>query len=190
MLPACVVNRGPVRTDTSDMPIGHFCRSCGAALRPDLGWCATCYAPVTPFAARPPLHEPGTLVGTPMSDVRTSRWRAGPTTMGPIGRIVWTVGLLLIFPWWALAMPLRSIWRRERVAEGAPPSRIERFRDRHPGLEREIHVGPTARLAVVALAAAAAVVLFLTKQDVDRYVFAAPVLVAGLTIALAKWNDV
>jgi hypothetical protein len=109
--------------------------------------------------------------------------------MGPIGRIVWTVGLLLIFPWWALAVPLRSIWRRERLAEGAPPSRIERFRDRHPGLDREIHVGPTARLTVVALAAAAAVVLFLTKQDVDRYVFVAPVLVAGLTIALAKWND-
>jgi anti-sigma-K factor RskA len=50
-------------------------------------------------------------------------------------------------------------------------------------------VGPTARLAIVALAAAAVVVLFLAKQDVDRYVFAAPVLVAGLTIALAKWND-
>ncbi len=75
------------------------------------------------------------------------------------------------------------------MAEVASPGRIERFRDRHPGLDREIHVGPTARLAIVALAAAAAVVLSLTKQDVDRYVFAAPVLVAGLTVALAKWND-
>ena len=97
----------------------------------------------------------------------------------------------MIFPWWALAVPLRSIWRRERVAEVASPGRIEQFRDRHPGLDREIHVGPTARLAIVALAAAAAaaMVLSLTKQDVDRYVFAAPVLDAGLTVALAKWND-
>jgi hypothetical protein len=171
------------------MPIGHLCRACGAALRPDLGWCATCYAPVTPFAARPALHEPGTLVGTPMSDIKTSRWRAGPTTMGPIGRIGWTVGLLLIFPWWALAVPLLSIWRRERVADGTSPSRIERFRERHPALGRDIHVGPTARLVILALAAAAAVALFLTKQDVDRYLFAVPVLVAGLTIALASWND-
>jgi len=109
--------------------------------------------------------------------------------MGPIGRIGWIVGLLLIFPWWALAVPVLSIWRRERVADGASPSLIERFRGRHPALGREIHVGPTARLAILALAAAAAVALFLTKEDVDRYLFAAPILFAGLTIALASWND-
>ena len=124
-----------------------------------------------------------------MSDIKTSRWRAGPTTMGPLGRIGWTVGLLVIFPWWALSVPLMSIWRKERVVDGAPPTLIERFRAHHPAFGREIHLGPSARLAIVALAAATAVVLFLTKQDVDRYVFAAPVLVAGLTIALARWND-
>jgi hypothetical protein len=171
------------------MPIGHLCRACGAALRPDLGWCATCYAPVTPFATRPPLHEPGTFVGTPMSDTKTSRWRAGPTTMGPLGRIGWTVGLLLFFPWWALVLPLVSIWRKERVADGAPATLIERFRERHPALGRELHVGPTARLTILAIAAVAAVAMFLTKGDVDRYLLAAPVLVAGLTIALASWND-
>lgn len=109
--------------------------------------------------------------------------------MGPLGRIGWTVGLLLIFPWWALAVPLVSIWRKERVADGDPPTLIERFRERHPALGREIRVGPTARSAILALAAVAAVALFLTKEDVDRYLFAAPVLVAGLTIALADWND-
>jgi hypothetical protein len=108
---------------------------------------------------------------------------------GPLGRIGWTVGLLLVFPWWALAGPLVSIWRKERVADGAPPTPIERFRERHPALGSEIRVGPTARLAILALAAVAAVALFLTKGDVDRYLFAAPVLLAGLTIALAGWND-
>lgn len=171
------------------MPIGHLCRACGAALRADLGWCATCYAPVTSFAARPPLHEPGTFVGTPRADRRTSRWRAGPTTMGPFGRIGWTVGLLLIFPWWALGVPMLSIWRKERVADGAPPTLIERFRQRHPALGREIHVGPIARIAVLALAVFAAVALFLTKGEVDRYLFAAPIVVVGLSIALARWND-
>jgi hypothetical protein len=171
------------------MPIGHVCRACGAALRADLGWCATCYAAVTPFAARPPMHEPGTFVGTPRDDRRTSRWRAGPTTMGPFGRIGWTVGLLLIFPLWALAVPLLSIWRREQVADGAPPTLIERFRRRHPALGREIHVGPTARIAVLALAVAAALALFLAKEDVDRYVFAASIIFAGLSIALARWHD-
>ena len=86
-------------------------------------------------------------------------------------------------------VPLASIWRKERVADGAPPTLIERFRERHPALGREIRVGPTARSAILALAAVAAVALFLTKEDVDRYLFAAPVLVAGLTIALAGWNE-
>lgn len=75
------------------------------------------------------------------------------------------------------------------MADGASPSLMERFRGRHPALGREIHVGPTARLAILALAAVAAVAVFLTKPDVDRYLLAAPILVAGLTIALARWND-
>jgi hypothetical protein len=109
--------------------------------------------------------------------------------MGPLGRIGWTVGLLLIFPWWALVVPLLSIWRKERVTDGAPPTLIERFRERHPALGREIRVGPAARLTILALVAVAAVALFLIKQDVDRYLFAVPILFAGLTMALASWND-
>ncbi len=171
------------------MPIGHVCRSCGAALPPDLQWCAMCFAPSTPFAARPPLHESGTFVGTPMRDHETSRWRSGPTTMGPLGRIGWTLGLLLLLPWWALALPMRSIWRRERVADDAPPTLVERFRVRHPALGREIRLSPTARLVVLALAAVAVVVVFLTKDDVDRYLFTAPILVVGLMVTLARWND-
>jgi hypothetical protein len=172
------------------MPSGRNCRSCGAALPPDLNWCTTCYTPVTPFAARPPLHEPGTFVGSLMREHKTTRWRSGPTTMGPLGRIGWTIGLLLFFPWWALVVPIRSIWRKERVADDAPPTFMERFRERHPALGPEIHLGPTARLAILALAAIAVVVIFLTKSDVDRYLFAAPLLVVGLMVSLARWNDV
>jgi hypothetical protein len=45
-------------------------------------------------------------------------------------------------------------------------------------------------LAIVSAAAIAVVVVFLTKDDVERYLFAAPILVVGLTLSLAKWNDV
>jgi predicted membrane protein len=149
-----------------------------------------CLTPVTAFAARPPMHEQGSFVGTPRPDVPMSRWRFGPTTMGPVGRVVSTIALLLILPWWAISLPLVSIWRKERVADGAPPTSLDRFRARHPALGREIHLGPTARLAIASVAAIAVVVVFLTKDDVERYLFAAPILIVGLTLSLAKWNDV
>jgi hypothetical protein len=129
-------------------------------------------------------------VGSPMREHKMSRWRSGPTTMGPLGRIGWTIGLLLFFPWWALAVPIRSIWRKERVADDASPTFMERFRERHPGLGPEIHVGPTARLAIVALGVVAMFAIFLMKGDLDRYLFVAPVVVAALTVSLARWNDV
>jgi hypothetical protein len=124
-----------------------------------------------------------------MREHKTSRWRSGPTSMGPLGRIGWTLGLLLFFPWWALALPMRSIWRKERVADDAPPTALERFRERHPALGQEIRLGPTARLAILALAVVAVATVFLTKEGVDRYLFAAPILIASGMLALARWND-
>ena len=70
------------------MPSGRNCRSCGAPLPQDLSWCTTCYARVTPFAARPETprgdaeQEP---VVNPLSDstVRESRspdWCTHPTS--------------------------------------------------------------------------------------------------------------
>ncbi len=82
-----------------------------------------------------------------------------------------------------------SIWRKERVADGAPPALNERFRERHPAVGREIRVEPTVMLAMLALAAVAGVALFLTKEDADRHLIAAPVLFAGLTIAMTSWDD-
>jgi hypothetical protein len=171
------------------MPIGSTCRACGAALRPDLQWCGACYARVTTFAARPPIHEPGSYVGTPRPDVRTSRWRAGATTMGPVGRVVATVLLLVILPWWALALPLRSIWRKTRMTEGTPPSALDRFRERHPVLGRDLRLGPTAKVAVVAVAAGAGLTVWLSMDTLDRLVWIGVIVVVAGGLLLAGEHD-
>ena len=171
------------------MPIGSTCRSCGAALRPDLAWCGTCNARVTTFAARPALHEPGSYVGTPMPDVRTSRWHAGPTTWGPVGRLVATGLLLLIFPWGAIVLPLRSIWRKTRVAEDAPPTALDRFRERHPVLGRELRLAPWAKVAVVALGGLGAIAAWLTLDTVDRLVWIGVIVLAVGSLVLADSHD-
>ena len=59
-----------------------------------------------------------------------SRWKAGPMSMGPVGRISWTVGVLLIAAFaafsadiffigiWCLfvgPMILRSVWKSHRI---------------------------------------------------------------------------
>src|SRR5919106_2857787 len=134
------------------MPIGSLCRACGAMLSGDVGWCARCLTPVTLYSRREPLHDEGTFVGTLSPDVRTSRWRSGPTTMGPVGRVVTTIALLMIFPWWAIFLPLVSIWRKTRVPDDAPPTSLDRFRARHPVLGHELRMTPAIQLAAVALA--------------------------------------
>ncbi|MDP9102350.1 MAG: hypothetical protein M3N21_09425 [Actinomycetota bacterium] len=60
-----------------------------------------------------------------------SRWRGGPTSMGPVGRISWTVGVLSVAAlsvfsgnpfsigvWCLFAGPLilRSVWKRARIS--------------------------------------------------------------------------
>ena len=84
------------------MPVGPLCRSCGASLPPDIRWCTTCYTPVALYTPRDPLHEPGVFVGIPTHTPRTSRWRSGPTSFGPVGRIVCTLAVAALFPWWGL----------------------------------------------------------------------------------------
>jgi hypothetical protein len=59
-----------------------------------------------------------------------SRWRGGPTSLGPVGRTSWTVGVLLTAAFavfsgdiffmgiWILfvgPMILRSVWKRDRI---------------------------------------------------------------------------
>jgi len=109
--------------------------------------------------------------------------------MGPIGRVVVTILLLLIFPWWAILLPLRGVWRKVRVPEGGPPTGLDRFRDRHPLLGRELTLPPLARLGIAALALAGAVVAWLTLDAVDRLVWVGTIVLAGLSLALASGHD-
>jgi hypothetical protein len=80
------------------MPAPRTCRRCGELLSPDVPWCGRCSEPVRQFAARPPLHDEHSFVGTP-SHVRTAgghytRWEKTATTFGPTGRVGWTIGLV------------------------------------------------------------------------------------------------
>jgi hypothetical protein len=109
--------------------------------------------------------------------------------MGPVGRIAVTVALLLIFPWWAIFLPLRSIWRKTRVPDGAPPTAIDHFRQRHPLLGRELRLGRAARLAIVALAVAGGVAVWLMQDSVDRLVWIGVILIAGASLVLAGAHD-
>ena len=105
------------------------CPSCGAAARPDAAFCGQCHAvfgaPTAPVVGRMVPAAGGPAV-TPVY----SRWRGGPTSMGPVGRISWTVGVLLfagltifsgdifaIAIWDLLVGPLilRSVWKRHRI---------------------------------------------------------------------------
>jgi hypothetical protein len=187
------------------MPIGHLCRSCGAALPPDFRWCATCYAPVTLYSAREPVHEPVGYAGRPMPTPRTSRWRSGPTTFGPVGRILSTVAVAMFFPWWGLGgnpfflwssmgwlgmagIVLRSVWKRERIVDPSP-TRLEELRAHHPFLAREIRLSGTARAVVVVLAVGGAAAAWLAFDTGARFYSAVVLIVAGEGIFLARSND-
>jgi hypothetical protein len=202
MLP---VNRRSAGSDTLVMPIGHLCSACGAPLRPDLRWCATCYAPVRPYSPREPVHEPGGYAGRPMPTLRTSRWRAGPTSFGPLGRILSTVASAALFPWWGLGgdpfflwslmgwlamagIVLRSVWKRERIVDPAP-TRLEKLRERHPFLAQEIRLGGTPRTVVLVLVVGGAAAAWLSFDTGFRFLAAVTVVAAGVGVFLASSND-
>jgi hypothetical protein len=186
--------------------VARTCRSCGAPLPPDLRWCERCFAPVTLYSPRERLHEPGTFVGSLTPRVRTSRWRAGPTSFGPLGRIVSTLVLAAIFPWWGVAdlnplalwalmgwliaasIFLRSIWKPERIVDDRP-TWADRFRSRHPVLGGELRPGGTAAVAAGVLVAGSAVAGWLSLDGPGRYLWAVIVIVAGVGFLVAKWND-
>jgi hypothetical protein len=171
------------------MPIGSLCRACGAKLSGDVGWCARCLTPVTPFAARPPLHEQGSFVGNLQPDVRMSRWRSGPTTMGPVGRVVTTIALILIFPWWAVVLPVVGVWRKTRVPDDAPPTSLDRFRQRHLLRGRELRMTPAVRLGALIIAIGAAAAIWFTEDSIGRLGWIVVLLFAGGSYALAKEHD-
>jgi hypothetical protein len=93
------------------------------------------------------VHGDGTFVGELRNRRRTSRWRGGPTILGPAGRVLGTAAVLLFGPWgsfsvftllygpvWMLVsvVVLKEIWRPQVIDADAPATRGERFRASHP----------------------------------------------------------
>ena len=81
------------------------CVVCGAEVKPEMEWCSQCYAPRD--TSHPAYHGPGALESgayqdqrfrppPPVHDVRYSRFRGGPTSMGAFGRVLTTIGTFLL----------------------------------------------------------------------------------------------
>lgn len=79
------------------MTASRICRACGADLRGDVMWCLRCLEPVRQLTPREPQLPTARPVRTEPVLAR-SRWKAGATSFGPVGRIAITVGVLLFFP--------------------------------------------------------------------------------------------
>jgi hypothetical protein len=116
------------------------CERCGARSRTGAEWCGQCLHPfgtaapavipaVTP-AVDPAVHR-YVPVSAPPPTMTYSRWRKGPSSFGPVGRISWTVGVLAVAglcifsqDWFAIGgwcligapLVLRSVWARVRIA--------------------------------------------------------------------------
>ncbi len=193
------------------MTAPRVCRSCGADLALDVRWCTFCFAVVTEFEQR--IASPGGFVDVPRHDVRYTRWRGGPLTFGPAGRLVITVGLALGLPiafwtmgtaFWGLglwfllgysilsAVVLQSVWRRMPVGpdETEEVHRSSGFRNRHPRLGHEIHV-PKLVLGVIGLALLGVLgyTVFRSSDDLHRFFGLAIILMVAFGTALAHWLD-
>jgi hypothetical protein len=131
----------------------------------------------------------GGLVYAPPKRPRTSRWRAGPTSFGPLGRLVATALVLLFAPWNAFFMMLvyvpvatlvlRHVWKAERVDDEEPPPRLRRIvAERAPWLARD--VGRVTLTVVAGLALVGVVVAWQSQDTGLRYLMA----FAGATVGL------
>jgi hypothetical protein len=93
-------------------------------------WCLRCYEPVRQLTPREPQLAPLPTATVPRVERPRSRWKAGATTFGPVGRIAITIIVLLFAPtsldpislfiYWpcylALAFViLRSTWANDLV---------------------------------------------------------------------------
>lgn len=188
------------------MTAPRTCRKCEAELAGHVMWCLRCYEPVchlTPRESAPP----GVVFVSSGPQHRTSRWRAGPTTFGPVGRILVTALVLVLFPWqvlrgldplvlWqalgytlAATLVLRHTWRRERVLDERP-GRLDALRERvaarAPFLGRRLSIDPRATLAALVLLGILGLSFAWTQNDTfGRYLLAAisGVLATGVLVA-------
>lgn len=105
------------------------CTSCGATLFPGIDWCGQCgtRAETSPEGGRwrPPAH---TVPAAP--EKVYSRWRSGPLSLHPAGKIAVTFVVWLAAAWFAIfsgspvsgivlcataAWVTRETWKRRRV---------------------------------------------------------------------------
>jgi hypothetical protein len=99
------------------MTAPRTCRACGADLKGDVMWCLRCYEPVRHLTPRePPLPTVHFL--QPKDEGPMSRWKAGVTTFGPVGRITITVLVLLFAPWSLNGFAIFVLWPPYLVLTG------------------------------------------------------------------------
>jgi hypothetical protein len=91
---------------------------------------------------------------------------------------------------WVLAavFVLRSTWKPERIVDPTP-TRIERFRARHPVVGVELRLGGGVGAVVLILSVGVAVTAWVSLDDVSRHAWAIVAIVTGLGFFLASWND-
>ena len=101
------------------------CSSCGAGLAPAAAWCGQCFTPVGG-----PALPPAPVAAQQQHLPTYSRWRKTTTTFGPVGRVLWTVLVVLVMamavfsqnpfaigPLCFILPPLvlRSVWAKGRL---------------------------------------------------------------------------
>ena len=117
------------------------CGRCGARLAPGSEWCNQCYATTAPHEAaaaetRAPILPSFWMPEEPVPPPVYSRWHAGVTTFGPVGRILSTIIVVAPAVVWFFVMKaagfvfgltgfvgycvvgvvvLRQIWKRDRI---------------------------------------------------------------------------
>jgi hypothetical protein len=162
---------------------------------------------VTEFAARPPLHEAGTFVGIPTNRVRTSRWRKGHTTFGPLGRLGVTAALLLMLGWGLMAsggptpfglwfflgwsilagIVLRQTWAPIRVDE---PRRGPRAWAASGFPKAGADLQPSVALAIVAAPVLGALAFgWVAGDSVMRFGIVLILVMAGVVSVLIRLSD-
>ncbi len=155
------------------MTAPRTCRECGTPLPPSVRWCGMCHAPVRELSPRP--RDARGYVEPIEPEVRYSRWRGNALTLGPVGRIVITAGVVLFglsfviqgfnpAMIWPLGMyviaatvVLKEVWKPVRIDEPEPaPERPVR----HALLQRRV----SPRVLVALAGAFAIVVAFLALR--------------------------
>jgi hypothetical protein len=165
-------------------------------------WCLRCLEPVRQLTPREGDIPVASLVNTQPDSAR-SRWKAGATSFGPVGRIAITVGVLLFFPpigsignplmifvylpaYFAIAtVVLRSTWKKDVVER---PLSVEEPAD-EPGPEPAIEPLPTTTIvawAVLIAIGLGVAVAWTSTGNAGRGIIGIGVSLAALVIAF-RW---